>query len=408
MMRRESPADDLLHAVHHLARLAGEEEADPDVHLDIGDLAALTAGTLFESECTRVENHLLVCRACRDAAAALHREYEAGAVPILMRRRAPTGPSRPTIREKITRRWSPTIIALLVFAVVLMVTAGRNLLLGEKDVAMPQRRLVVSRVGGPDVRMADNSLRPATPGEWLESGETLVLETGDVVVVAGEDGTLAELTMDAEHPLAVSPLLEEIFAGASRRWITRRGELGRKPAVQGPPPLTVLHPIGKTLDRRPAVQWVAADEEESFAVEIRPSTGRAPVYEESAAGGLCRFPSKVVALQEGRDYVAHVAGPGGEAEARFTIVRGGERERIEGELDELDHLVGREANVLRAELLWERGLRGEARRELERLRKRDASNLNVLARLKLLLADLGLEHEESRILKLLLKRGMPR
>ena len=411
-MRTQHPIDDRQRVVHHLVRQTlGDQGTGAVEHLETDELAALIAGTLFKTECSRVENHLLSCATCQAAAAGLHADQEAGVVPILVRR-ADSVVARPTtFRERLTRRYSPLVAATLVFLLLAAVPFSLNRFLSAGEVRLDETVLVVRRFGTP-VILADGDRSPAETGAWIDDVATLLMERGDRVRVLRSSGRLSWVTvdgMDEDGPV------HALFAGLYQGALRSRDEIDRMAHRRAPPPQgpsgrpRILHPLGRLHDVRPPIRWTDANPVEAYEVVLVRRDDRREIFRREAGGRVLAYPADALSLEPGRAYTVWVGPRHGDAGSRsqpveFQIVETKRWEEVGKALALLDRTVGKQASLLRAEYLRQSALLAEAREELEALRVDDGANVHLLALLKVMYRWMGLHEEEARLHRVLAKR----
>jgi len=381
-MRDYVREDDQQRAVHLLVRthISGSGLGSPSDHLDGDELAGMISGTLLKTECCRVENHLLSCDSCRQSARFLHKDHEAGVMPILLRRATAGSDPGERLHQALTRQYTPWIIGILVFAffIILPLSIERYLTSGEH--VCEERYMVISRVGTPVIKDPEgNRHMPAETGSWLVAGDILLMETGDVLELLGDDGGVMRMTTAGiEQQASSSGVLAGLFDGAWKdRVRVERIALRDVVDIDEGGGLRILHPRKKVYSQRPNLRWVGDSVRRSYRVKIAEygEDSERPVFERVVQGGRLRYPQSALSLERGRIYdititpLTMVGRPQDDDPTGKVRVAGNEdAQKFADDLAILDPLLGRGHNLLRAFSYMRHQLWSEAKEELEACR----------------------------------------
>ncbi len=411
-MKVHVAADDRQRVIHSLVREVGDRPEGMG-HVCIEDLAALVSGTLFKTECSRVENHLLSCPACAQLSSRLHDEFEAGVVPILLRRATSPGTSHLSLSAKITRRWSPWLLGTMAAAVVLFVSVSSYFDFGNNDRLALRDCLVVSRVGAPflEAKTAGENHQPIEPGTWLTQGTAIEVGAGDWLEVMDRHGEFWVVTPHEESSLSpATPFSQEL---AKRAWDERNFmHLPERKTVAAVAPkqddINIVHPRGAIFGRRPQIRWSSERPTRKVSRGVFEKGKQKALFRQVGKGRKLSWPADVLSLEPGRQYWVKVFQLEGDkeilAEISFNVIDGPQRVKVEQGLFALETMVGRSPNILRAEFLRQMNLYAECREELERLRITETENVALLLRLRDAFRQLGLQRETIWISRLIGKR----
>ena len=417
-MRAHDVEDDRWRAVMHLQRSAsttethdadatGHEASSPSDdarHLGADELAALVAGTLLPSECIRLEGHLLACTECRTLAHRLHEDFEAGAAPMLLRRSTTVSP-RTAVHVRVTRRVTPWVLAALAALVVVFVPFSIDRWFSRTEFVAPEAMLVIARDGTPVVKSKEGvSHRPAEIGTWLEAGDELIFDDGDLLRAIGRDGSMHRIDRDGrETETEPATDLADLFARIDddRPRLLHDLQAPVQPEPVGVPSL--LHPRGPTYSTRPSFRWSDSVLRRGYRIRVV-REGDAPdvVLEESVEGRELRYPRRALPLEPGHRYTVYLVGrePDSRTNSEVIVLDGSARRNAETTLARIADVVTPRVNLLRAEYCRQHGLLGEAREELESLLVGDPDNLEILGRLEVVSRQLGLPREVARMRRL--------
>ncbi|MCA9323054.1 MAG: hypothetical protein KDB53_20095 [Planctomycetes bacterium] len=403
-MRRQEPADDRARCLHALARdLVVPDPDRPERHLGTDDLAALVSGTLFRTECARIENHLLVCEPCRSRAHALNEDYEAGVVPILFRRAVGATSGATRVRRRFGRRWIPWVVGLSAFLIVLGAWSAGWLAFLDSGPQLTERFLVSSVQGKPRRRTASEGPRDVVmAGNWLLPGDHVEFRDGASVEVLDRYGALSSLDEDGRHPIdAPLPLLAAIF---ERGWEERQDlhELAHAAVPGGvvdDRALRVASPRGLILSDRPSLRWEDGVGRSPYRIRVRDLQRNLLLIDSEVKGRELAWPDDHLPLPESGNFQMEVEIQPYRREppavSQFQTLANDRRNALIEQRLALDRSLGKWPRFLRAMWLRQQGLADDAREELEILRQREPSNIAVLSLLKVVYRDTGARHAEQ-------------
>ena len=413
-MRGQSAEDEKQRVVHALVREAGNA-ADlygALEHLSVEDFAALASGTLFKTECARIENHLAACADCRGLARDVHDEFEAGVVPILMRRAANPKNTQTRLSVRLTRRWWPWWLSLLAALLVMRIADPSFLDLTNTADVVESRGFVVKRLGTPFfLPQGASEPLPVDPGTWLAVGDALETEAGDYLLILNEAGALQRVAGGQwTEEQSADDFARQIF---SQAWADRAQmeadllapALAAQRAGNQP---RFIHPLDDLADLRPCFRWYSPSVHETYEVQVFDEQKGGLIFSHRTNGRHFAFPSEVLSLSPGRRFRLELRsspfnGPA-VANAFFATLDEHRITQIDKELRLLAPFMAKGPQILRAEYFRQRGLHAQAREELARLRVQETENLLILERLKVVYRALNLPQEERQTAKLIKKR----
>ncbi len=411
-MKAHATADDRQRVIHALIRETSDEDSHAE-HLSTEDLAALVSGTLFKTECSRIENHLLSCHLCAELAHRIQLEFEAGVVPILLRRAASSGQGASSLSARLTRRWSPWVLGVLAAVIVLIVSMTSVVQCGNETRSLDRDLLVYLRLGTPFSRQREGKgiALPIEPGSWLQNGQPIEIGPGDWVEAIDRQGEFWRVTPDRQYVFRVGNEFSQMLAKrawqdrnqfTSNREMDLRGNALQKEGVH------IVHPRQEIYRTRPRLRWATSRSARVYYLSVVDSKDGSLQLRRQVKGLSLPWPDDVLPLRHGASYRIEIRLKSFQnqvtAAANFSVVDGKKRLEIESQLQALGKLVGRGPNILRAELLRQDGFHAECREELERLRITQTENVALLARLRLAFEELGLVDESRRMSRLIAKR----
>ncbi|MCB9831408.1 MAG: hypothetical protein H6807_02965 [Planctomycetes bacterium] len=410
-MRGHHEADERQRIVHYLVRELADESGAVE-HLDAEDLAGLVSGTLLKTELGRVENHLLACPACRRRAIDLQADFEAGVVPMLLRRPALREDGGRLFGRRLPRRWTPWILGAVAAVLAIALPMTEILPFGASRRSVRERHFVFRRLGSPQLIDAeDGEVRPVEPGGFVDPGQEIVARPGDYIEALKSDGEVVALVEGRWRQRDPGDLFSKRFfdrAEADRPTIrdlaAAEPEAGRGLGDV----VRVIHPLRRIHDLRPSLRWAGGSGGQGFEIRVFDEDDDRQLFKRVEDGYAIHWPDEVLSLRPGGRYRIEVqprpVSRDLVAKLRFEVVGGVERDEIDRDLVRIAALGGAGPSMLRAEYFRQRGLHAEAREELERLRRADSENVELLMRLKVAYRRLGLGYEESRLLTIVEKR----
>ncbi len=397
-------------------RLADTLQFPPSSHLTADEVGVILAGSTLPAELARLEGHLSACESCGGLLRGLQEAERKGLQPQFLPRRPSIRTAEQRLTTRLTRRYSPIVVALIVFVLATAIPISQGWLTGKGELTLRELALVVDHVGTPVVRVQNDAVSPAETGGWLMADQAIVLEAGDSLRVLNSKGELGSVSRGGvEWEGKASSVLAGLFRwrrsnARKSRVVRQRVDAELDPQNSG---VRWLHPIGQVYSRRPAFRWIGTDSHvqgklrvEAHLLEGGVSQQRSsPLVVASVSGRSCRFPGGDLDLAEGGRFMARleIVGESSELTVRFHVASRELRQSMKRDLAEIATHGGRAVRYLRAEYLMSQRCLSEAREEIERLRIGNERNLHLIGRLLVVCEHLHLVHEVAALSALMVK-----
>ncbi|MEZ6196977.1 MAG: hypothetical protein R3F20_14820 [Planctomycetota bacterium] len=389
--------EDRQRAVH--AMLRRRLESDPtsapsgEGRIDVDEVAALLSGSLLPSELRLLENRILADERLRERIRALHDDYEAGAVPQLIRRVRTSRATRAPGAARFIRRQGPYWLALLVFVVVGALPFSFRACSRRVEREVKPASVVLESRGRPRVETADGEA-VLFEGSVLGQGARIAFGRDDGVVLLTAGGSRRELDAEGERMVGTATgVLAGLFTATFVNHSARAGAQVPAGADADANPAGFVRPRGGILSARPEFAWSEVDGGPGYLLRILGSDG-VEVLSQVVDTESVSFPRNAPALRRGGSYQAEVhslRNPDGVVRTSFRIAEDSVLRDWEALRPRLAEIVGRSPSVLEAEWLANRDLDGEALTVLEGLKRDAPANVEILDRLRWICLRLGLD-----------------